>query len=204
MTQPLPPEIRAIIDRATAQGYEVEVVPEAGRSVVFSGESVGAAQTASGDGVKMTVDGSPQVVDAATGTASGGGFVGTFSGDALQLPSGPTPYLVIPGVLCLGLAAFAGYRARVGLALVVGAFGAGLIGGAFYPLAFVISAIALAGGAVLYFRGDLRRGLVEQAFARTAAIVETDAPELKDKIRKTTPAPAKKAAGKVLKREGVS
>ena len=200
----IPADIQRIIDAATAQGLEVEVYAESGGLIEASGSSVGPGAVASGDDLSSDFTGTPATIDLGGTTASGGGFSRAFSGGAFELPAGPPAVLLGAGVLILAAAAYAAYRARVGLAMVAGALGAGLIGGAFYPPLFVLSAVGLVVGALLYFRGDLNRAAVEQAFTRTAALIEADAPELKSKIKATTPARAKRAAGRLLKREGVS
>ena len=200
----IPQDIQRIIDAATAQGLEVEVYAESGGLIEASGSSVGAGAIASGDDLSSDFTGTPATIDLGGASATGGGFSRAFEGVGFTVPGGPSAVLLGAGVLILGGAAFAAYRARVGLALVAGALGAGLIGGAFYPPLFVLAALGLVVGALLYFRGDLTRGAVEQAFTRTAALIEADAPELKTKIKATTPARAKRAAGKLLKREGVS
>jgi len=197
-------DIQEIIRAAQESGLEVEIYTESGGMVEASGLGIGAGAVASGSDLSSDFTGQPATVDVGGAVASGGAFTRVLKADGFTIPAGPSVYLIVPGVAILMAAAFAAYRARIGLALVGGALGAGLIGGAFYPPLFALALVGLSIGAVLYFRGDLNKAAIEQAFVRTAAIIETETPDLKSKIKATTPTRARSAAGKLLKREGVS
>ena len=121
-------------------------------------------------------------------------------------PLGPTPYLMIPGVVCLLAAGFAAYRTRFGLALAFGFVGAGLIAGAFYPLAFLIAAIGGIGGAVWLYRNDIINGQAEAALGTLAKVVQTN--EAGSQIKAAMKGAASKrdtaAIDRAKKRAGVS
>lgn len=204
MTPAIPPEIQAIIDRLVAQGAEVEVIPVPGKSIVFSGESVGAGQVLRGDNAKGTVSGEPAVVDALTGSASSGASSWSWSADAFTGPAGANSILLIAGLAVCGIAAWMAKGGRLSTAAWWGACGVAAMIAAFNQWV-LWAALALLVVALLATGRDSKIGrAIRRAYVDAARIIETDAPELKTKIKATTPDKAKKAAGAELKREGVS
>ena len=160
----------------------------------------------SGDAVNDTFDIPEQEVDLQAGTVRVGRSSGTFSGDALRLPAGPTPYLLIPGGLCLLAAGFAAYRVRFGLALIAGAVGAGLIAGAFYPLAFLVAAIGGIGGAVWLYRNDIVNGQAEATLGKLAKVVQTSeaGQQIKSAMKGAADKRDRAAIDRAKRRAGVS
>ena len=160
----------------------------------------------SGDAVNDTFDIPEQEVDLAAGTVRIGRSTGTFSGDALRLPAGPTPYLMIPGVLCLIGAGFAVYRTRFGLGLASGAIGAGLIAGAFYPLAFLIAAIGAIGGAVWLYRNDIVNGQADATLGKLTKVIQTNdaGPQIKAAMKGAADKRDKAAIDRAKRKAGVS
>jgi len=157
---------------AVASGADVTIEAERGGSDSFRGDSRGAGQSAVGDDVRLTVQGTPLVLDAGIGRAEGGGFVGTFRGKAIDL-SGPTPYLMVPGVGLVLIGAWCLYRGAVRPAVVAGSVGVGLIGIALNPWIGVVAICGLLAGLVWYFRDSV--ALADARTALQAVVHEVDA-----------------------------
>ena len=152
------------IGDAVEAGADVTITSEAGGSEAFAADTQGAGQNAVGDDLRVTVDGSPMLIDAALGRAESGSLAVTARGKAVTLDQA-TPIIAGGGVLCLLGAGFCLYRRSIKPSLVLGAIGLGLIAGAYQPWLFLLALLGVLGGVVWGFRdslalSDARRALV--------------------------------------------
>jgi len=173
------------VSKLAESGADVIVTSETDGTESFTADSRGAGQSAVGDDVRLTVEGTPLVLDAGIGRAEGGGFVGTFRGQAIDL-SGPTPYLLVPGVGLVILGAWCLYRGAIRPAAVAGSVGVGLIGIALHPWIGVLAVLGLLAGLVWYWRDSV--ALTDARTALRAVVTEVDAtrdtaPVLRDSVK---------------------
>ncbi len=159
------------VGEAVASGADVVIESERGGTDSFSGDSRGAGQSAVGDDVRLTVQGTPLILDAGIGRAEGGGFVGTFRGQAIDL-SGPTPYLMVPGVGMILLGAWCLYRGAFRPAMVSGGVGVGIVGLALNPWIGVVAIFGILAGVLWYFRDSV--ALADSRRALKAVVSEVD------------------------------
>jgi hypothetical protein len=156
------------VGEAVASGADVVIESERGGTDSFSGDSRGAGQSAVGDDVRLTVQGTPLILDA-----------GTFRGHAIDL-SGPTPYLMVPGVGMILLGAWCLYRGAFRPAMVSGGVGVGIVGLALNPWIGVVAIFGILAGVLWYFRDSV--ALADSRRALKAVVSEVDG------LRETAPA----------------
>ena len=172
----IPSQTRVRSTPATSTLTETTESPD-GTKVTKTGTIRTASKSLSGGDVEGSLDTPKQSVRLGESSLEVGGSSSWFSIKALDLPGGQVPYLIVGGILFLGLAGGLAYYTAYRASAVFGAIGLGLIVGAFWPPAFVLGLVALLAGVVFYYR-DAIAAKIRQA---TIADIVPEVDEIKEK-----------------------